>query len=255
MKKRNHWITIKVLVAILAVIIVGCKGFADNQYNEPTPLAITNETEAGAVASDNHTDGSISIPREKWQYDWAESYVTYLKDVDLMDYSKASVIYVNDDNIPEIFLQGNANYNGSKVLTIGNDGAIKEHRFCSQIPRYMEKMNIIYDFNEGGGGADDDISSINNGEWETLFLGNYTDIWDDTGNTVGGKNYHIYDKGYWEEDSGRLVTEEEYKSMMKSIFDDKGYEEVKAKKVEYSYSVNELIKMLEENVVLPGEQD
>ena len=253
MKRSNYLVFIIVLAVIPVAIISGCYSFADKQYKEPTPLAITNETEVDAVVSDNSTDEYVNMSREKQPYDWAESYVTYLNDVDIMDYSKASVIFVNDDDIPEIFLQGNANYNGSKALTIGNDGTVKEHRFSSQIPRYIEKMNIIYDFNEGGGGADDDISIINNGEWETLFLGNYTDIWDESGNTVGGKNYHIYDKGYWEEDGGRLVTEEEYKSTMKSIIDDKGYEEVKAKKVEYSYSVNELITMLEENGVLPGE--
>jgi len=176
---------------------------------------------------------------ENKEYSWVNPYLEYLGNVNTTEYPKASMIYVNDDSVPEIILEGDGHYLGSIALTIGKDDAVKEHHFASTgYARYMPQKNIIHDFNSGAGGASDDISCIEDGEWKTLFFGDY---WNDP---EPKSNFKIYDKGYWEEGKGRSVSEEKYNNTMKAILDERGYEEEKTEKVEFKYTISELIEEL-----------
>lgn len=247
---HNYWkmitgigaATILLTVSIGIIAYQSNKGLSESDNNNS--INIIEEHEADEATAENGIQNASD-------YRWIDSYISYLSDVDDFEYPEGRMIYVNDDQIPEILLEGNGHYLGSIALTVGNDNSVREHRFSSNASeRYVPKKNIIYDFNAGGGGAYDDISCIENGEWKTLFFGTYSlDPTSDTEESEFiGSDYYIYENGFYEEGAGKKVSEEEYNNMMNEIFMERGYEEEKANAIEEekSHPISDLIEELKQ---------
>ena len=243
MRKR---IIILLTAGLVAGILSGCTGKKEATVTQKEPALTENTVEEPSEEESTEKESAASEEPAEEQEEatpdnsWVNSYIDYLKTVDEFDYQSASLIYVDEDDIPEIALEGNGHYLGSIVLTIGNDNSVKEHFFGSN----GNVQNLLHDFNPGGGGADDDITCIENGEWKTLFFGEYETIPDPDSDDFIGDNYQIFDNGYWEEGEGRNVSEEEYNNAMDSIFENKGYEEDKSETIAFPYTRDELIEEL-----------
>lgn len=101
---------------------------------------------------------------------WRDAYSRYLEDINLEEYSEFGFMYVNDDDIPEIWCGGMGEAIGDLYLTYGADG-IDELQSSRKTFHFLERQNLLD--NSGGhmGGYFDLIYRINNGKWESVGKG------------------------------------------------------------------------------------
>lgn len=135
-----------------------------------------------------------------------------LESADFLDLFTYSLIYVNDDEIPELAMDSGFSAGGTLILTCGN-GQVDEWMARRGNFDYIERGNQIH--NPGGlmGTYYDRIATIENGVWVDAAEGNYGDppegvVQDEEGNFV----YEYF----WEEEP---VTEEEYVERLNAVYD------------------------------------
>ncbi len=175
----------------------------------------TNEAELWKVANKDYT--------------WINDYLKYISDLDTYPYSGAAIIYVNDDEIPEIVLDGTSEQtsdNSGYLLLTVSDNKVSTKQMLGDFDsiRYIPGNNLIESsyFHMGGS---DTVCGIDPGSWKVLFDGRKDDLgWDDSGNW--NVEYYISDT---------KVSEDEYGVKYNEVFNDD-----KAESVEFSYSVDEL---------------
>ena len=156
--------------------------------------------------------------------DWAQAYLDYLADAVEADvgysdrmglsigdssstYDGIGLIYVNDDEIPELVLLGSSEAVGCLVLTVSAAGAVDVLQTNRLYFYYIEKGNIL-DNSEGIMGMYwDTIYSIDeDGTWQMTASGTYEAVDEDYDNL----------EYYW---NGVSVTEEEYYDYVESYID------------------------------------
>lgn len=154
--------------------------------------------------------------------DWKNLYVEYIKQVnDELSYESAigisepkfKLIYIDDDNIPELYVLGNSTASGDRICTY-YDGKLTTLHLYNWGLSYIEKKNLFCD---SGGQMDvyyDYVYKIENGKFVQLHKGNYGA--EDNSNVQWDEinNEPIY-KYYWNEVE---VSKEEYAQMLSSVF-------------------------------------
>ncbi|MCD8130154.1 MAG: carboxypeptidase-like regulatory domain-containing protein [Lachnospiraceae bacterium] len=146
---------------------------------------------------------------------WAAAY---LKDIfagdEPTDMTECRLIYVNDDMVPEIWMDYGYGYAGAEVYTQnGNstDCVYFDHGYAE----WIEKENLLW---TGGGSMDeyyDNVYQIQDGEFVSIGSGVYGAA-DNANVQYDEQGYPLYDY-YW---NGVEVTEEEYEGALSSVFDE-----------------------------------
>jgi hypothetical protein len=148
--------------------------------------------------------------------DWKKLYIDYINDnpPSEPELSSYSLIYVNDDDIPELWISYGLGFEGDVLCTVSG-GKLDVVSFSSDGLSYIERRNL---FVIRGGRMDDyydHVYSIQNGKFERLHIGNYGA--EDNANvqydTAGDPVYQYY----WNE---KEVSEKEYERALSSVFDD-----------------------------------
>lgn len=252
----------------IAFILVGCGSSTQIPADNNSTVSISesgpgNSNEAaGAVSLDVATENTsqqeevveIDVSNAESQKSsetaWIEAYISYLKDLDTFSYPHGGFIYLDDDDIPEIALEGNAHADGSMILAIGSDNSVKENGFAENHVYYVPRGGAVFDFRPGGGGVSEGVSQLKDKEWEDLFRGEFIcDHYPDSDyyKDFEGNNYEVYEGGAFEIGKEKSVSGEEYYSMLQAAFDKCGFDDTKAKntKDDIKYTVLELIEELD----------
>ena len=81
--------------------------------------------------------------------DWKELYIDYLNTSD-MEFRSGRLIYLNDDDIPELFLEYKHPISLAHFeICWVNDGAVQNQRLVESIPKYKERSGYILTSSEG----------------------------------------------------------------------------------------------------------
>ena len=100
-----------------------------------------------------------------------------------------SLIYIDDDNIPELVVDGPSNADGSQVYTVSYGELIYIHGSVGGI-FFIERQNIFLRSGGRGGHYHDTLYTIDDGEFVVLHEGHFTDmgsfIWDGENVTCEG---------------------------------------------------------------------
>ncbi len=202
---------------------------ADSSATEEIPSKTASFKLPGSEGSDKSSEAG-----ENSNAAWAEAYHKYLVDFGRTfdgyeysgpEYRSYDYIYVNDDDIPELVMQGQDEATGNIVLTY-NNGKIDELQTSRLYFDYIEKGNLLRNSDGHMGGYYDYIYSIIDGKWKMENCGEYyvednSVMWDD--------DDLIYE---W---NGKKVSRSEYEKALKDIYDEKkavpgsgvlGYEEI-----------------------------
>ena len=148
---------------------------------------------------------------------WAKAYFDYL-----IDFERNSIdsyggpedrdydyLYVNDDDIPELLLQGQDEATGNLILTY-NDGAVDELQTSRLNFDYIERGNILNNSDGHMGYYHDLIYSIENGKWVEKATGEYY---------VDDNSVDWSDEDLIYEWNGETVSKEDYDKELDKIFD------------------------------------
>ena len=152
---------------------------------------------------------------------WKQAYIDYLssgegkytdKDGTISGFS---LIYIDEDNIPEIIHDMGYMADGFLLLTYSNNEVHEEYLSRGGFA-YLEKKNLFYNSFGRMGSYGDSILRLNNGVSEEIAGGHYEDKYNDNGNIAQDADGNYLSEYYW---GDAAVSEEEYQAQLEKLFD------------------------------------
>lgn len=245
MKIRNTLLKF-LLITTLAVSQSGC-GFSktskepdsipETPSSSPTPATLSDEenyppeTQDPSVNTGSDSEKpqaeqteaefpSFSIP-ELDTNTWQGAYLQYLIGPEFAAYYDLSsftysLIYVDEDDIPELVADSGHEAGGCTILT-WHDGSM-DVMFTDRLYfDYIEKHNLLCNSDGHMGYYYDLIYTVENGKWVCLEEGIITEQHIDE-NSVGDEGYYDFYFSY--EWNGQEVSEQKYFQLLSSVYDE-----------------------------------
>ena len=142
---------------------------------------------------------------------WKKAYTKYIKECE--EYVEFRLIYLDGDDIPELYCAADYEAAGSAVCTYYN-GSVKEH-YLRRLrgDSYIERSGLIQNFNGNMGYYSCMVFKLEKGEFKTLFSGEeeHEYYYDEE------QDLYLEEISYYIE--GETVTEEEFESARGEVFD------------------------------------
>lgn len=145
--------------------------------------------------------------------DWKTVYVDYIRGIAQEKYIGYKLIYVDDDNIPELYLLGDCSATGDAICTY-NNGEITKTFLGNYQATYYERQNLLCESGGHMGYYHDRVYSMQNRSFVMRYDGEYCDI-DSSQIQLDEEGNPIY-KYTW---NGEEVSEEEYQQRLNSVYD------------------------------------
>lgn len=166
-----------------------------------TTQAATEATTQAAVPETTQVSG-----------EWKDAYIDYLNESSSDNNEGYDLIYINDDNIPELVEVGKYESAGCRVV-VYNNGSVQVTQLTRLSFTYIERGGLLC--NDGGhmGYYFDIVYSLKNGELTMIDEGTYQDKGGVAQTDASGE--YIYDYTW----NGNPVSKEEYKAMLNSVYD------------------------------------
>ena len=156
------------------------KSSDDNDDNKES-----GDDDEGVFGDDgDSSDRSVLNSKKKSSKDdsdgeWQKAYVDYLKSNPPEDGSYTyALIYVNDDDIPELVIDTGFEAGGCQIMTF-HDGATDVLQTSRLYFTYIERGNLLNNCAGHMGYYYDYIYSIEDGKWVDVFSGEYSGFADD----------------------------------------------------------------------------
>lgn len=162
------------------------------------------------VSADNQdTSGNV---------DWQKIYIDYcdkLKESGNIDnYISAGLIYVNNNDIPELYLEGNCEAAGCLILTC-ESGIVDELQTSRLHFNYIERQNLLDNCDGHMGYYYDYVYTIEDGKWKCIGEGTYEEMYDDTGYVVDEDGNAVMEYTWM----GEPTDEAGYDQKLKEVYD------------------------------------
>lgn len=193
------------------------------ELNEEAKGAVADSDEKGADSlkgADKKKDGpGQDVEREQNSTgpgtgnaeSYRDAYLSYLDDFEYADACTYSLIYVDDDDIPELVIDNGYEAAGCIVLTF-HEGVLDEWQSSRLNFTYIEKGNLLCNSDGHMGYYYDYVYTIRNGKWEYVDGGEYGDGPDGLQFDENGDYIYVYQ---W---SGKEVSEEEYEARLNKVY-------------------------------------
>ena len=208
-------------IAILILSLCGCAQTAEDTPAEETENVEQEDTESESEETATYEE-EYSESEEKAEpiyiiepqltqddmyemQDWQAAYAEYIEGLEWKENYDYSLIYVNDDDIPELVVDTGMEANGCYILTYHN-GEVDALRILRLNFYYIEKKNLVNNSDGHMGYYYDYIYSIDNGKWVCVANGEWTE-------TMGDDDW-VY-QYEWE---GKEVGEDVYEQRVNAVF-------------------------------------
>lgn len=168
---------------------------------------------ANAAESTIKNEDGIKEGQNTSSDSWKQLYIDYINQSYQSEWVYYQLMYINDDDIPELLIDYNITASGAEVCTVYNN-ELRSMQVYTYGVSYIERANLL---RSAGGHMDsyyDIIYSIRNGEFVELEKGEYGIMgnaelqFDEDGTPI--YNY------YWNEAE---VSQEEYQQDLSAVFD------------------------------------
>lgn len=166
--------------------------------------------------------------------DWEKAYVEYLEgfteggNVSSFTYS---LIYVNDDDVPELVIDSGFEAGGCLILTYHN-GEIDELQTARLNYYYIERQNLINNSDGHMGYYYDYIYAIKNGKWISVARGEWTEDWEE----IDDEEYVFKYTYTWND---KEVDKDTYTKKLNAVFDTE-----QQMRPEYNYYIDDILLLL-----------
>lgn len=188
-----------------------------DEQNEHHP--IRNDSLTGEKRKTD-TSSSALTTSETEAVDWRTLYLDYLNDLKNQNiinrYLSAGLIYVDNDEIPELYLEGDCEATGCLILTCSSCSVDVLHTDRIYFT-YMEKHNLLNNSEGNMGGYYDIIYSIEDGKWICVANGTCSEMYGVNG-PVMDENGDIIYQYTWMDQS---VSSEEYERELAAVYNQK----------------------------------
>ena len=180
------------------------------QMQQTTKEAVT---QAQTTQAATEVTTQAAVPETTQVSDeWKDAYIDYLNESSSDNNEGYDLIYINDDNIPELVEVGKYESAGCRVV-VYNNGSVQVTQLTRLSFTYIERGGLLC--NDGGhmGYYFDIVYSLKNGELTMIDKGTYQDKGGVAQTDASGE--YIYDYTW----NGNPVSKEEYKAMLNSVYD------------------------------------
>lgn len=201
---------IKALPLILLVLLLcACGTVAPEPTPTPTPTPAPESSPMMIYGAG--VTPAVSTPDDAAVEDWKRAYADYLPEhTSSISPRRFVLIYLDDDDIPEIADIGDCEAEGSRILNY-SDGAVHETQLYRLSFSYIPRGNLLLN-NEGNmGHYIATVYSIVDGQMTVIANGTKDTIEDPPVLDESGYSYT------W---NGTPVTAEEYKAELAAVFDE-----------------------------------
>lgn len=123
--------------------------------------------------------------------EWKTMYIDYIETIGSI-YNSYEIAYVDNDDVPEIFLSSESAIPGQAILWIADGSVHEKSEIGYGSVHYYEKQNLFCTSWMNHGNYADVVYSLNNGEVTQLHIGSITDnyMWDNQ--EVNKEQYDAY---------------------------------------------------------------
>lgn len=239
-------IAIIICVAVIAVVLVaetvaivvlrGNKGDTssktetasnkDDDDEDDDKKSSQDEAEEGQ--SQNETDSEVEsetesepeVEEERWTPYYIKdvvipAYEQHAREQEFDVYGFVTLIYVDDDEIPELYFDSGSEAGGGIVCTYYN-GTVIEQYISGSGMHYIPKSGYIYNPSGHMGYYYDNVYRLRDGKFENVASGSYEEYYDNNGEPNPAK-----DKYYWQNENGEYVevTADQYEANLAAAFD------------------------------------
>lgn len=209
-----------IILICITALLAGCQ-------NTKTDIANDISTDAGSTSTHDEDIASIGISNDgdgddfhenQWIFgkgfsSWQEGYKAYIETAP--DFPRYRLIYVDDDDIPELAIEGYCEAEGCLILSFHHEEVNILHTLRLGFS-YIEKKGLLCNSNGCQGQYYDIVYSLSEGKWKCIFS--------------GGR--YTYDLGSWDDEAGKFldfhyaiddveVDEKTYYEKLKKIYDEK----------------------------------
>ena len=193
---------------------------------------VPDDQEVQQAEDDKGAEPIYVIEPQPIQYDnyemqaWQTAYAEYINGLGRSRFPKYSLIYVDDDDIPELVVYTGSEASGCSILTFHNGEA--DVLYTDRLGfKYIERKNLVNNSDGHMGSCYDRIYSIVNGKWVYVTGGEYYE-------SISDSNDIHY---YWEDEP---VEEDVYEDKLDKVFDKE-----QAKKPEQYIRLDEMMFQLQ----------
>lgn len=218
MKKRL--LSMMLVGALAAGMLTGCAGESkeDKDNKESTEVSESGETdkedtenkedtEDTADAKDTEDADSEEDVKYMVENEVIPAYEAYVKEVGMRTLEKPySFIYLNDDAIPELVVQGDCEATGNMICTYINNEVVALHTSRLHFA-YIPKQNLLNNSGGNMGVYYDRIYSISDKDFALVDDGEWNEVYEDD---------EVLFEYSW---NGQTVSSEEYNNCLAQVFD------------------------------------
>lgn len=206
-------ITLSLLSAFSISQITACGS------NTAVETAVSSESESSEITTSEAASAEESSDSSEPAPSWADAYYDYIMnlekdlselDYDGIEYRTFAYIYVNDDDIPELVIQGQDEATGNIILTYDN-GKVDELQTARLNFDYIERKNLLCNNDGHMGYYFDAVYSINNGKWEEIAHGE---------SYVNNNSIEWSDEDLKYEWNGEETSAAEYNENLRNVYDE-----------------------------------
>lgn len=187
-------------------------------------LKSANTTETTEVKKNNDNEQTsskketVSTEKESADDNWKQAYADYIDEnfpddetTELGTYGWIfELVYIDDDDIPEIYAEGPGYANGCALLSYSN-GQVVYTQMSSGSLSYIEKENICHSSGGLRGHYRDTIFHLENGASVIDSYGEYEEVYVDN-------DFYTWNGDYFYTWNGEEVSESEYEQSLKTAF-------------------------------------
>ncbi|MDE5699040.1 MAG: hypothetical protein K2I96_16815 [Lachnospiraceae bacterium] len=181
---------------------------------------------------------SLVLQSDSQLEEWKQAYLNYLDTLTGADLCAYSLIYVDDDEIPELVIDygpddGHVRVDGGcRVILTFHDHVLDEWKPLRSRFTYIERENLICNVSDSYGENErfhsDTVYAIRDGKWVYVGGGNYREHVDTSaisvkmamlfGGDIDEEKYLIYE--YCWDDADAYISEEAYAARLNEIYPD-----------------------------------
>lgn len=193
-----------------------CSDIVEKDRNSRTENPEVNESIPDSA-------GEMAEGDDSYLEEWQQAYLNYLEEDNYADIYTYSLIYVDDDDIPEMVVDTGGEAGGCQFLTF-HDHVLDVWQSARLEVTYIERGNLICNSSGNMGYYYDNVYAIQDGKWVYVDGG----IWGDGPDGVQiDENGNYLEFFYWTEEEpwsreeywfGEEITREEYEARLNAIY-------------------------------------
>ncbi len=207
---------------------------AENMSNVQGGLENVNDEQSDEAVIDNTNSDDLDDPWRSAYLDYLTSSFDYLENDD-SDYT-FTLFYLDDNDIPELFIDTGVEAGGQLVVTYYNKEIIEQ-----QLPRrgsqYIERSGLLYTDTGSMDYYPVSINKLENGTFTEIGSGVYYVSKEDREKMANDENYPYTLTYEWE---GEIVTEDQFNENVADLYDLD-----KSKTPDNYYSYDEILNVIE----------